>query len=193
LGAALTRTISDYRYPIIIIAIMAFSAITLFVMGRLPWCECGYIKFWHGEVLSSENSQHISDWYSLSHIVHGFLFYGALKIVMGSSPIGLRAVIATIIEEAWEILENTNFIIDRYREATFSLHYYGDSIVNSVGDVVFMLIGFMLASRLPIWATIGLAIGLEVLAAIVIRDNLTLNVIMLVYPLEFIKTWQLGA
>lgn len=184
--------ISNYRYPVIIVVVMSFSAVVLFLMGRPPWCECGYVKLWQGEVLSSENSQHFSDWYSLSHIVHGILFYGALKLVFANSPVGLRAVLATFVEEAWEILENTNFIIERYREATLSLGYYGDSVINSAGDVLFMLMGFLIASRFPIWATITLAIGLEVIAAIVIRDNLTLNVIMLVHPFEAIRTWQMG-
>ncbi len=171
---------------------MIASAVSLLLLGRVAWCECGYVKLWHGEVFSSENSQHISDWYSPSHLVHGMLSYGVLTQIAGSLSIGLRATIAVLVEEAWELLENTDAMIDRYRETTISLGYYGDSVINSVGDVSFMLAGFFLATRLPSWASAGLGIGLELAAGIVIRDNLTLNVIMLIYPFEAIKTWQLG-
>ncbi len=172
---------------------MVVSAISLLFLGRVAWCECGYVKLWHGEVFSSENSQHVSDWYSPSHLVHGILSYGVLTLLAGTLSIDRRATIAVLIEEAWELLENTDTMIDRYRETTISLGYYGDSAINSVGDVCFMLMGFFLAARLPIWASVALVIGLELAAGIVIRDNLTLNVIMLIYPFEAIKTWQFGS
>jgi hypothetical protein len=168
------------------------SAITLLMMGRSGWCECGYIKLWHGEVQSSENSQHIADWYSPSHVVHGIIFYGLLALLLGKTSIGFRAALATLVEVAWEIVENTNAMIERYRETTIALGYYGDSVINSVADVCMMLLGFFLAARLPVIVTIILAVALEVIAALVIRDNLTLNVIMLIYPIDAIKTWQMG-
>jgi Protein of unknown function (DUF2585) len=178
---------------LLIAGIIIASAMVLHsVMGQPLICKCGYVKLWHGDVLSSENSQHISDWYSPSHVVHGILFYGALSIALPMLTVAQRAVIAILVEQAWEIFENTDLVIDRYREVTISLGYSGDSVINSAGDVLFMILGFWLASRLPILATIVVAICLELAAGIAIRDNLTLNVLMLIHPFEAIRTWQMA-
>jgi hypothetical protein len=168
------------------------AAITLTVMGQVPICRCGAIKLWHGVVLSSENSQHLSDWYSFSHIIHGFAFYGLLWLLGRQWPVGVRLLIAVAIEGAWEVFDYTYFIINRYREATISLDYYGDSVINSVSDIGMMIAGFLMASRLPAMAVLGLTAAMEIGVAYMIRDNLALNILMLVWPLESVKQWQMG-
>ena len=184
---------SPRRYAIAAAAVVVAMAGVLFWMGRLAICRCGYVKFWHGVVYSSENSQHFSDWYSFTHILHGFAFYGLLWLVGRRWPLGLRLVLATVLEATWEVLENTDTVIERYREVTISLDYYGDSVLNSVADVFAMLVGFLAAARLRWWGTLVTAIAVELFLAYAIRDNLTLNVLMLVYPLEAVRVWQAGS
>jgi len=177
---------------IVLLGIFLLTAAWLLWIGREPICKCDTIKLWHGEVVSAENSQHISDWYTPSHIIHGFLFFGALWLVARRLSFGWRLVIATAIEAGWEILENSDTIIERYRAVTISLDYYGDSVLNTVCDILAMVLGFYLAARLPVWVTVALIILFEAVTIAVIRDGLALNVLMLLYPIDAVGVWQAG-
>ncbi|TSC78358.1 MAG: Protein of unknown function (DUF2585) [Parcubacteria group bacterium Gr01-1014_29] len=187
-------------------AIVVF-AVVLYFMGQPLICECGFVKFWHGPtVLTSENSQHISDWYTFSHIIHGFVFYWIawligrkLGLVLRSSnwseegwSVGFMLLLAVLAETSWELFENTDFIINRYRAITISYDYFGDSVINSTSDVLAMVIGFFLVYRLPVFVIVILLITMELFVGYWIRDNLALNIIMLLYPFEAILEWQRG-
>jgi Protein of unknown function (DUF2585) len=175
---------------IALVAVILLTATWLLWIGREPICKCGTIKLWHGQVISSENSQHISDWYTPSHIIHGFLFFGALWLVARRLSLGWRLVIAAIVECGWEILENSDAVIERYRAVTISLDYFGDSVLNSVSDVLAMVLGFFLASRLPVWLTVVIGLAFEAGTLWMIRDGLILNVLMLVHPIQAVADWQ---
>jgi len=175
----------------IILIIMAATAATLLVMGRPPICTCGYVALWHGAI-DSGNSQHLFDWYSPSHIIHGFLFYAAGWLLLRRLPLRFRLLIAVLIEAGWELIENSPMVIDRYRTATMALGYVGDSVLNSLSDISCMMIGFALARKLPVWTTLLLGVAMELLTLAAIRDNLALNVLMLVWPIDAIRQWQAG-
>ncbi|KAA3516832.1 DUF2585 family protein [Agrobacterium vitis] len=173
--------------PVIILAVQILAE---HFMGRIWICSCGYVKLFEAGVNTPGNSQHLADWYTPSHIIHGFLFYGLGWLVLRRGSFGQRLTLATLIEAGWELLENSPIIINRYRAATMAVGYEGDSILNSAMDTVFMALGFIFASRAPIWLTIVVAMFFELLTGYLIRDNLTLNVIMLVWPVDAIKAWQ---
>jgi hypothetical protein len=175
----------------IILAVMAVSVAILLAMGRPPICTCGTIELW-GEV-GPKQSQMLADWYTPSHIVHGFLFYAIGWAVVRDWSFERRLTVAMLVEAAWEIVENTPMVIDRYREATIALGYSGDSVINSASDILVMALGFLAARRLPVWASAMIVALLEIVPLIVIRDNLTLNVWMLLAPNDAILNWQAAA
>lgn len=172
--------------------VIALTAAYLLWIGREPICTCGYVSLWHGEVVSAENSQHLTDWYTPSHIIHGFAFFGALWLVARRLSFGWKLAIATAVEAAWEIVENSDAVIERYRTVTISLDYYGDSVINTTADILAMILGFLMAARLPVWVTLALAAAFEVGTTLIIRDGLLLNILMLLWPIPGIAEWQAG-
>jgi len=180
------------------LAIVVVAAVEL-ATGRPPICPCGTVKLWWGVVQSSQNSQHVADWYSFSHVIHGLLFYFIAHLLwrrwklLRGRPAVWALPIAVAFEGFWELLENSPIIIDRYRAVTISYGYSGDSVVNSVSDIGFMVMGFLVAARLPVRASVALAVAFELFTLAMIRDNLTLNVLMLAWPLDAIRAWQAGA
>jgi len=172
---------------------LAAAAAILHAMGRPPICTCGAVELWVSAADSPTTSQMIADWYSPSHIVHGLLFYALLWLLARRRPVTERFLAALVIETAWELVENTPWAIERYREATIAIGYNGDSVLNTMSDIAMMALGFLLARKLPLWGAIAVGIALELAALAAIRDNLTLNVWMLVAPNETIRSWQAGA
>lgn len=180
------------------VLIWLYGLAILFAMRRPLICECGTVKLWWGQVQSAENSQHIADCYSFSHVIHGLLFYAAAHVLwrkfslFDGGPARWALPIAIAIEASWELLENSPMIIERYRAVTVSFGYSGDSIVNSMADIGWMVIGFWMASRLPVRVSLAMGIVFELFTLAMIRDNLTLNVLMLVWPLDAVRVWQAG-
>lgn len=184
--------LKTYSVPLMVLGTVIVHGGILVAMGQPLIFSGGYVKFWHGVVQSSENSQHIADWYTFSHIIHGLIFFWMLYPLRRYLSTTQRLFLALGIEIGWEILENTDFIIDRYRAATISLDYYGDSVINSVSDVCAMLLGYFAAERIRWPIIVIVALLMEIVVGYLIRDNLTLNIIMLVHPVDAIKLWQAG-
>lgn len=182
-----------WTWPVVTsLIVVAVAAGILDVMGRTWWCECGGPSLWAGNIWSRHNSQHLFDPYTFSHVLHGLLFYALLVVMAPGWTPKTRAVLAMVIESAWEVLENTPWVIEKYRESTISLDYYGDSILNSVADIATCALGYGLAACLPVWLSVAGFAAVEALTMLWIRDGLLLNVLMLLYPIDAIKTWQMG-
>ena len=188
---------SPHRKAWIAAGIMAlFTLVILFAMDRPPICECGTVELWHGSINSAGNSQHISDWYTPSHIIHGMLFFGLAWLLFVRGGMGGKGAarwsypLAVLLEASWEVIENTPYVIDRYRSVTVNFGYSGDSILNSMADLGWMSLGFYMAWKLPVRVTVALAVAAELVTGWVVHDNLTLNVLMLLYPLDAVRDWQ---
>jgi len=178
---------------LLVVGLLTLGAIVyLRLLGRVWWCACRSFKPISLHVASQHNSQHLFDAYSLSHMLHGILFFGALWLLRHRLSLSTRAIIASAIEIAWEMLENSPIIINRYRANTMALGYSGDSIVNSLGDILSFVLGFYVARKLGLWWSIGIFLGVELLMLFLMRDNLTLNVLMLLWPIDAIRRWQGG-
>ena len=191
------RARSDYRlvFAATGLAIIVVAELILRAMGHNWICPCGTVKLWNGVTNSADNSQHLTDWYTFSHVINGFCFYGLFWLIgrKGAWPVGLRFMLAVAVECTWEIVENTPMVIDRYRATTIALDYYGDSVVNSMSDIAAMMFGFALARKAPVWTAIAIVVGIETMMAVAIRDNMTLNIVMLIHPFEVIRRWQMGS
>jgi uncharacterized protein DUF2585 len=173
-----------------ILVVLLGTALVLRSQGRLWWCSCDYLLIWSGDPWSSDNSQHLLDPYSFTHVLHGFLLCGLLSLIAPRLSALWRLWLAVTIEAVWELIENSEFVIRRYREETAALGYHGDTIVNSLADILLCGVGFVLARRLGFRLTAALFVATEVTLAILIRDNLILNIVMLIHPIDAIKDWQ---
>jgi hypothetical protein len=180
------------KYTALALALVAVQALVLYLLGQPLIAADGHVKLWEGVVLSPGNSQHITDWYTFSHILHGMLFYGLAWLVCRKQPVGLRFLMCVGLEAGWEILENTPMVIDHYRQQALAQGYTGDSILNSVSDNGSMMLGFLVAWRLPVWAVVGLGLGMEGFVGYCIRDNLMLNILNLIHVFPGIARWQQG-
>ena len=172
--------------------VLLVAAITLRVQGRLWICSCGYVAFWCGDINSPENSQQLFDPYTFTHVIHGFLFAALVYLMRPKWDASWKFVGALSLEALWEVIENSAYIIERYRSETVSLGYTGDTIVNSFGDLIACLVGVLIARKLGAVRTLALTVAIEIVLLIAVRDNLTLNIIMLLFPNDAIRTWQIG-
>ena len=175
---------------LVILAVLLATAYQLRSQGRLWWCSCDYLLLWSGEAWSSDNSQHLFDPYTFTHVLHGFIFCGLLALIVPRLPAVWRLTSAIAIEALWEIVENSEFVIRRYREETAALGYHGDTIVNSFGDILACGLGFVLARQLGFRRAFAVFVLTEAFLIVWIRDSLLLNILMLIYPIDAIKHWQ---
>jgi hypothetical protein len=185
--------LTKYRFEMAAVGLIILaSTVALYFQGRVWWCDVGDAWPWSWDVWSRHNSQHLIDPYSFTHVLHGILEFWLLGLVFWKLPIAWRFVLAIFIESSWEVIENTNYVINRYREATISLDYFGDSIANSLFDIVCCGVGFLIAYKLRLWWSLALFVFSELVLLFWIRDSLLLNILMLIYPLDAVKNWQTG-
>ena len=185
--------INTKTYVITTILLFVVLLGSLIYQGHIPICECGYVLAWNGEVNTANDSQHLADWYTFSHIIHGFVFFWLIRVIFRKKlPVEMALLIALGIEIGWEILENSPIIINRYRETAATM-YFGDSIFNSVADVLWMMLGFLFAYKFPTWLSVAIVVFFELFVLYFIKDNLVLNIIMLLHPFDAIKSWQMGS
>lgn len=170
--------------------VFAIQIAALLWLGQPAICECGFVKFWEGQVFSLGNSQHIADWYTFSHIIHGFLFYGIARFLFPKKSVPFWLLASVLAEVSWEIFENTPMVINHYRQQALAVGYTGDSVLNSVFDALWMVFGFIVAWKVPVKVSVFIIIAMELFVLYWIRDNLILNIINLIYPFEFLNTWQ---
>jgi hypothetical protein len=182
----------DYLPWLLMFAAVVLMVFQLFYQGRVWWCRNDSYTLWSGAVLSRHNSQHLFDPYTFTHILHGVLYFWIAMLIFGKMPIVWRLFLAVLVECAWEILENSNMVIERYRAVTISLNYFGDSVVNSLGDVLSCALGFLIARKLKFRLSLAFFIIVELILLFWIHDSLLLNILMLIYPIEAVKTWQMN-
>lgn len=184
---------NDQRALLAIGAVVLASVVSLDLQGRVWWCQAGDYMPWSWQIYSTHNSQHVIDPYSFTHILHGVLEFWLIGLVFKRMPMAWRLFLAILIESSWEVAENTDYVINRYREATISLDYFGDSIINSIADIVCCATGFVIAYKLRFWRSVALFVLTELILILTIRDSLIINIIMLLAPVDAIKQWQMGA
>ena len=178
---------------VVLVVVLGVTALVLHSMGRPWWCKAGDLVPWSIDIHTRHNSQHLADPYTVTHAMHGVILYGALWLALGgvAGPT-TRAALALGVETAWEIIENTSWVIERYRAATISLDYYGDSVLNSVCDILAFVLGYVAAGTITVWLSVASVVVGDALLMVLMRDSLLLNVIMLIHPIEAVKTWQQG-
>lgn len=187
-----TEPLFDRRTVAAIIGLIGVSAIVLWWQGRVLWCQAGDYTPWSWHIWTTHNSQHVIDPYTFTHILHGVLEFWLIGLVFSRMPLAWRLVLAVAIESLWEVAENSSFVIERYRAVTLSLDYYGDSMINSVADIVSCLTGFVIASKLRFWRSLVFFAATELALILTIRDSLVINIIMLIWPIDALKAWQIA-
>jgi hypothetical protein len=190
--AAIKRFRAQNDWPVFaIVASFAATALMLRLEGRLWFCACGSIQLWAGQICSANNSQHFLDPYSFTHVLHGFLFFWLIAWLLSRLRANWQLALAVAVEAGWEVFENTNFIIDRYRSETAALGYTGDTVVNSFGDILCCLLGFIVARRLGLRRSLVVFAILELVLIVWIKDSLLLEILMLVVPIDTVRAWQM--
>ena len=186
------ETRKDYLPWLLMLCAFAVAVFVENFEGRVWWCQAGDYLPWSWDIWSRHNSQHLVDQYSFTHILHGILEFWLIGLVFRRVPLAWRLLIAVMIESTWEIVENSSYVIERYRTATISLDYFGDSIINSLSDITACATGFVIAYKLRFWRSLALFVVTEIVLIFWIHDSLLINIIMLIYPVEAIKHWQIG-